>query len=444
MVELHEDLSRIIDRLPADDGECRRVRHLVLQRRSPYVTDDRLAKVLPLCPYLESVVLSGVPDITDRTVVKLASDASNLQGINLSGCKFVTDVGVLELMAKSPPLQWVQLNAVGGLTDPSISAIAKSCSKLVELELCDLPLLTAIAVRDIWSYSRKLRVLRLSRCSLLTDKAFPCSSAWGEAAPDGKPLPHRPVTWLDALPPLFLRHTAENLRVLDLGYCTKITDEAIEGIVLHAPKIQTLVLSGCSKLTDRAVESICKLGKHLDILVLAHAQHVTDTAIVKLARACLKLRSIDLAFCRHLTDMSVFELGTLPNIQRLSLVRVHKLTDNAVYFLAEHTPNLERLHLSYCDRISLDSAHRLMRNLQNLQHLTATGVPSFRRKGVSRFSDTPPRTLDADQQAVFRVFSGENVKALRRFLDKEDQRRREAEVQNIPFVPRSDDKLDLY
>ena len=33
---------------------------------------------------------------------------------------------------------------------------------------------------------------------------------------------------------------------------------------------------------------------------------------------------------------------------------------------------------------------------------------------------------------------------LRRFLDKEDLRRRDAEAQNVPFVPRSDDKLDLY
>ena len=30
------------------------------------------------------------------------------------------------------------------------------------------------------------------------------------------------------------------------------------------------------------------------------------------------------------------------------------------------------------------------------------------------------------------------------FLDKEEQRRREAEKKNMKFVPRGDDKLDLY
>ena len=109
-----------------------------------------------------------------------------------------------------------------------------------------------------------------------------------------KPLPHRPTTWLEQLPPLILRHTADNLRLLDLTLC-KITDDAIEGIVAHAPKIQTLMLTGCTLLTDRSMESICKLGDHLDVLMLARVSNITDKAVVKLARSCVNLRCIDIA-----------------------------------------------------------------------------------------------------------------------------------------------------
>lgn len=143
---------------------------------------------------------------------------------------------------------------------------------------------------------RKLRTLRLARCPLLTEKAFP--SSLGPELPhtvgSEKPLPPRPITWLDTLPPLILRHSAENLRVLDLTFC-KITDDAIEGIVTHAPKIQSLILSGCSLLTDRAVGSICKLGEHLDVLILAHVANITDRAVVRLARSCVNLRCVDVA-----------------------------------------------------------------------------------------------------------------------------------------------------
>lgn len=88
--------------------------------------------------------------------------------------------------------------------------------------------------------------------------------------------------------------------------------------------------------------------------------------------------------------MSVFELAGLSSLRRLSLVRVHKLTDLAIFALAEYAPSLERLHLSYCDHLSLDAVHLLLKKLDRLQHLTATGIPSFKRKGVHRFSERPP------------------------------------------------------
>ncbi|KAJ7507979.1 hypothetical protein B0H11DRAFT_153700 [Mycena galericulata] len=448
----HEDMItlRIVDRLPTAD-EYRRVRHLVLQQAdSQPITDDDLATVLAECPHLETVVLSAVPSTTDRTIVLLAENASNLQGIDLSGCQQVTDVGVFELAAKSLPLQWIQLNGLVGLTDPSITALVKTCSRLVELELTDLPLLSAISVRDIFVFSRKLRTLRLARCPLLTDKAFPAvsvsRSSTPVAYPNGyeKPLPPRPTTWLDELPPLILRHTADNLRILDLSFISGLTDAAIEGIVSHAPKIQHLRLSGCKLLTDRALESICKLGDHLDVLMLAHVANITDRGVVKLARACTNLRCVDVGFCRLLTDMSVFCLAELQGIRRLSLVRVHKMTDIALFALAEHALDLERLNLSYCDRLTLEAVHLLVKRLVRLQHLSATGIPSFKRKGVHRFSDPPPTDYDADQQAAYHVFSGDGVSGLRKFLKKEEERRRECETRNIPFAERSDDGLDLF
>ena len=159
-----EDMIKIIDRLPIEE-EYHRVRHLLLQKQPPEersFTDEQLARAVAMCPHLETAVLTGVPDTTDRTVVSLAEHAINLQGLDLSGCSQVTDVGIIEITNKSPPLQWIQLNRVVGLTDPSIIAIARTCSRLVELEVSGLPLLTPLAVRDIWSFSRLAHTIPLS------------------------------------------------------------------------------------------------------------------------------------------------------------------------------------------------------------------------------------------------------------------------------------------
>ncbi|CAK5262968.1 unnamed protein product, partial [Mycena citricolor] len=117
----------------------------------------------------------------------------------------------------------------------------------------------------------------------------------------------------------------------------------------------------------------------------------TDRGIVSLARSCTNLRCVDLGFCRNLTDMSVFCLAELGSIRRLSLVRLHRLTDIAVFSLAEHALDLERLNLSYCDRLTVQAVHLLTKRLLKLQHLSATGIPSLiDRPGLHRFSDACP------------------------------------------------------
>ncbi|EIW82337.1 RNI-like protein [Coniophora puteana RWD-64-598 SS2] len=437
---------RLVDRLPFTETERRHVRHLVLRTRNSKIRDEQVANEILFCRSLESVVLSGVPDTSDKTVTMLAQSAPKLRGLNLAGCRFVTDISVAELVSRTPPIEWLHLSRVV-LNDSTVSAVARTFSRLVELELNDNPLLTAISVRDIWSFSRKLRTLKLARCNMLTDQAFPSpyhEDYKGPRQDDEKPLPHRPSTWLDQMPPLILRYSAIELRVLDISYCSQVTDEAVAGIVFHARLLHTLILAGCSKLTDRAVESICILHTHLVVLDLSHIPNLTDYAITKLVRACTSLQHVDVAFCRYLTDMAVFELAGLERLHRLSVIRVHKITDNAIYFLADHAKSLQRLHISYCDRISLKSLHHLLRGIPCLQHLTTTGVPSTRRRGVSRFSEAPSEELEPDQQAVYRVFTGSNIGALCAFLDKETQRRRESEARNIPFMARSDDDMGLY
>lgn len=106
------------------------------------------------------------------------------------------------------------------------------------------------------------------------------------------------------------------------------------------------------------------------------------------------------AVCSNLGDLAVLELATLPVLRKLSLVQLRNLTDNAVFFLAEHTPTLERLHLSHCDGISLDSIHHAIRKLPDLVHLSATGIPALARPGVERFSERAPRVSGGFRSTV--------------------------------------------
>lgn len=88
--------------------------------------------------------------------------------------------------------------------------------------------------------------------------------------------------------------------------------------------------------------------------------------------------------------MSVFELSSLPKLRRVGLVRVDNLTDESVYALADRHATLERIHLSYCDQISVMAIYFLLQKLHKLTHLSLTGVPAFRQTELQQFCRPPP------------------------------------------------------
>ncbi|KAJ3558309.1 hypothetical protein NM688_g995 [Phlebia brevispora] len=462
---------KFLNLLPISEEACELAEVLEFQPEvEQFVKDDDLARTLPYCDGLQAALLSGIHDLTDRTIILLARTSNHLEILDCSGCREISDVGVRELAVLGTQLQAVRLNSVVGITDPSVCALVRSLPHLTELELSDLPLVTAASVRDIWTFAKKLRILRLARCNQLTDKGFPhpfppsstSDAATTRSAPEAwHALRHKPrislgaltehiepSTWLDALPPLILpdSHLLNNLRLCDLAYCKKITDHAVQGVVAHAPRIHHISLAGCSLVTDHGIQGLCRLGLNLEYVSLAHLERITDRSIVHLVGACSHLKTVDISFCIKLSDLAILELATLPNLRRLSMVGLTRVTRVGLSFLAEHAHNLAHLHISQCtdDSIDLDVIQFLLEKLVHLEYFSGSGVHALTRKGVKRFSESPPSGYDAEWQEAYRVFKGENIANLRSFLQKEERRRKEAELKNIPFVPRSDDSMNLY
>lgn len=406
--------AELTDAIFSRFAQCSRLERLTLVNCTS-VSDTALSRVLPSCPNLVAVDLTGVADASDRTVVALASACSRLQGINLGGCKQVTNKGILALARHCKLLRRVKLSGLETLTDDAVSMLAKHCPLLLEIDLNGCKLISDVGVRDIWMYSLQMREMRLSQCVELTDAAFPAPPVTiAQDGPTVTPFP-RPSP-AEILPPLHLPHSFDHLRMLDLTACARITDTALAGIIAVAPKIRNLVLAKSTQITDVGVESICKLGKQLHYLHLGHASNITDKGVKMLARSCTRLRYIDLANCTHLTDLSVFELSTLQKLRRIGLVRVHNLTDEAIYALADRHATLERIHLSYCEQISVIAIHFLLQRLRKLTHLSLTGIPSFRRSELQRFCRVPPQEFNQTQRDQFCVYSGKGISQLRDYL----------------------------
>ena len=67
------------------------------------------------------------------------------------------------------------------------------------------------------------------------------------------------------------------------------------------------------------------------------------------------------------------------------------LTDDGLAALAERRHTLERVHLSYCDKLSIWGMQHFLNRMTKLTHMSLTGIKAFKRDTFRRFSKEPPK-----------------------------------------------------
>ncbi|CAG8984120.1 hypothetical protein HYALB_00006222 [Hymenoscyphus albidus] len=386
---------------------CSRVERLTLTSCDG-LTDSGLMGLLKGSSNLLALDISGVAQITAESMMVLAENCTRLQGLNISSCTKISNDSMIAVAESCGSIKRLKLNNCEQLEDEAIIAFARNCPNILEIDLQQCKNIGNIPVTELLIHGQSLRELRLANCEFVSDNAF-------------LNLP--------------LNRTFEQLRILDLTSCARLTDAAIEHIIASAPRLRNLVFAKCRNLTNNAVDAISKLGKNLHYLHLGHCGHITDEAVIRLVQACNRIRYIDLGCCLHLTDESVMKLATLPKLRRIGLVKCSNITDRSVKALAnprasrglsrpgEDMPwqgsSLERVHLSYCTNINLGSIIELLKNCTKLTHLSLTGVQAFLRPDLEQFCREAPSEFTDHQRSVFCVFSGNGVVRLRNHLSAE-------------------------
>ncbi|KAI1425265.1 hypothetical protein F5Y12DRAFT_385889 [Xylaria sp. FL1777] len=410
------NLAALADRV--NDGSvtplavCTRVERLTLTNCHG-LTDGGLTPLVRSSQNLLALDISGDNNITEASIVAIAENCRKLQGLNVSGCRQISNESLAQLAENCRFIKRLKLNDCNQLNDTAVLAFANHCPNILEIDLHQCTNIGNEPVSALLAKEQSLRELRLASCELVDDGAFL------------------------ALPPY---RTYENLRILDLTSCSRLTDRAVEKIIEIAPRLRNLVLAKCSNITDVAVHAIAKLQKNLHYVHLGHCRHITDDAVKRLVRNCNRIRYIDLGCCTNLTDESVTLLAGLPKLKRIGLVKCANITDKSMYALASandhrsqyrnaanhpghdvRTPSLERVHLSYCTNLTLPSIIKLLNCCPKLTHLSLTGVPAFLRDDLDRFCREAPPDFTEHQRAVFCVFSGGGVAGLRSHLNTREE-----------------------
>ncbi|KAI9893057.1 MAG: SCF ubiquitin ligase complex subunit [Vezdaea aestivalis] len=386
-------------------ASCKKIERLTLTGCSK-LTDTSIMYLLEGNENLLALDVTNVPEITDDSLLKAAEHCKRLQGLNVTGDTNITDVSIQQIAQNCHLLKRLKLNECSKITDVSVMKLAQHCRHILEIDLYKCANIKDVSVSTLLKRGKHLRELRLSFCKLVTDEAF-----------------------------LSLRNdrTFETLRILDLTACENLTDAAVRQITEMAPRLRNLVLAKCARITDAAVTAIARLGKNLHYVHLGHCNQISDQSIKHLIKTCNRIRYIDLACCHKLTDDSIKLLATLPKLRRIGLVKCVQVTDESIFALAKGPPrgggrypigpnSLERVHLSYCERLTVGGIQALLMSCQRLTHLSLTGVNDFLREDFTKFCRQPPQEFTQHQQDMFCVFSGNGVIQLRHHLQTLDHR----------------------
>ncbi|CAI5756830.1 unnamed protein product [Candida verbasci] len=161
------------------------------------------------------------------------------------------------------------------------------------------------------------------------------------------------------------KQAGSNLKKLIITGSKTIDDNFLISISLHCKNIEVLDLRACEYISDFSIYQISKHLKNLKIINFGRKNKghlISDASIIKLINCCKGLNTIGLAGC-NVTDKTVFEIAIkLPDIERLSLNNCPRLTDHCLSIFT----NPNTIHCFLKLKVL---EFRYNSQLDNLQHL---------------------------------------------------------------------------
>lgn len=146
---------------------------------------------------------------------------------------------------------------------------------------------------------------------------------------------------------------ATNLSVLDLSWCSRIADEAVEAIASMS-SLMALILHGCSLVTDLCLAHLANgtASQTLGRLDLSECDRISDNGVCLLPKL-ENLQELDLAECGpKVTDFGGFATASIYNLKRLNLSWLINLSDATIISLAPNCVNLVEIDLTGCELIT--------------------------------------------------------------------------------------------
>lgn len=184
---------------------------------------------------------------------------------------------------------------------------------------------------------------------------------------------------------------SEKLKVLRISHCSLLTDNTLHCLADHCFYLQEMNISQCV-LSSVALEHVvknCHNLRALAVFQLGGQDSVTNTVLSLLGEHCHGLTSLNISYAKHDLRQGLLDLiAGCCGLKILDLLGCSGIDDSVLIALALHCPRITSLDIAYCHAVSDAGLADLALHSKHLRILDATFCGNLTDRGVAHFVNT--------------------------------------------------------
>lgn len=310
--------------------------------------------------FFQSFVKRGIRHVQilslKRTIKDVVTGIKNLESLNLSGCYNVTDAGLAHGFSLDlPHLKVLDLSLCKQVTDQSIGRIVQNLKNLETLELGGCSNISNTSLLLIAWGLKRLKRLNLRSCWQITDQGIGHLSGLSKETAEGNmELEYLGLQDCQRLSDESLKHIAQgltSLKTINLSFCISVTDSGLK-FLSKMPKLEELNLRACDNISDIGMAGLAEDGGcGVTSLDVSFCEKIGDQALQHISQGLYQLKSLSLSSCQ-ITDEGLERLTKMHYLEVLNVGQCSKITDKGLEMLANELVNLQSIDLYGCTKIT--------------------------------------------------------------------------------------------
>ncbi|HJN37389.1 MAG TPA: hypothetical protein QF353_01275 [Gammaproteobacteria bacterium] len=313
---------------------------------NPYMAESFIEAILSSCTKLQVFNIKGYQPLMKGIVSELSKQKDNLRTINFEDCYKLDNDDLEGLSENCTQVESITLSNCSRIRDGGVMALAKSCRniKILKLRGCKI---TKKSVNSITDKLHRLTVLDLAYCNNVSTDSL-------EEIIYRDSVRNLDLEGCQVLKPALFNRIPENLwpnlKTLNLSIVDEITDDLFAILAKNLSVIESLTIkgqgNGLPTLTGEGLSQLVHpyLLKLL-LLDLSYCTEVTDHGLSSIIKYSTELTSLDLCGCDLITDVGVIDVAeNCTNLHQLNLEHGYQLDNESVKKLMKKQENLISLN----------------------------------------------------------------------------------------------------